>query len=87
MYIVSGLGTNLGELYAQQFRLGLVALFVLTMIVSALLIYADLKNGAKTETFFWTAIVIFRAGATNVGDFITHDLHVSYALASVALTS
>ena len=57
------------------------------MIVSAMLIYADLKNGAKTETFFWAAIVIFRAGATNVGDFMTHDPHVSYALASVALTS
>ena len=61
MYVASGLGTNLGDLYAQYFALGLVASFVLTMIVSAILIYADLKNGAKTETFFWIAIVIFRA--------------------------
>ncbi len=87
MYIASGLGTNLGDLYAQYFALGLVASFLLTMIVSAILIYADLKNGVKTETFFWIAIVIFRAGATNVGDFITHNLHVSYALASLVLAA
>src|SRR5882757_4287992 len=87
MYVASGLGTNLGDLYAQYLALGLVASFLLTMIVSAILIYADLKNGAKTETFFWTAIVIFRAGATNVGDFITHNLHVDYALASLVLAA
>jgi hypothetical protein len=87
MYVASGLGTNLGDLYAQYFALGLVASFLLTMIVSAILITADLKNGAKTETFFWVAIVIFRAGATNVGDFITHNLHVSYALASLVLAA
>ena len=87
MYVASGLGTNLGDLYAQYFALGLVASFLLTMIVSAILIYADLKNGAKTETFFWTAIVIFRAGATNIGDFITHNLHVNYALASLVLAA
>jgi len=87
MYVASGLGTNLGDLYAQYLALGLVASFLLTMIVSAILIYADLKNGAKTETFFWTAIVIFRAGATNIGDFITHNLHVNYALASLVLAA
>ena len=87
MYVASGLGTNLGDLYAQYLALGLVASFLLTMIVSAILIYADLKNGAKTETFFWTGIVIFRAGATNIGDFITHNLHVNYALASLVLAA
>jgi uncharacterized membrane-anchored protein len=85
MYVASGLGTNLGDLYAQYFNLGLVASFVLTMIVSVALIFADLKNGAKTEIFFWTAIVLFRAGATNVADFITHNLHQSYAIASLVL--
>jgi uncharacterized membrane-anchored protein len=87
MYVASGLGTNLGDLYAQYLALGLVASFLLTMIVSAILIYADLKNGANTETFFWTAIVTFRAGATNIGDFITHNLHVNYALASLVLAA
>ena len=87
MYVASALGTNLGDLYAQYFKLGLVASFVLTMIVSVMLIYADLKNGRKTEIFFWIAIVVFRAGATNVGDFITHNLHLSYALASIVLAA
>jgi uncharacterized membrane-anchored protein len=87
MYVASGLGTNLGDLYAQGFDLGLVVSFLMTMIISAGLIGANLKNGMKTEVFFWTAIVIFRAGATNVGDFITHDLHVSYALASLVLAA
>ena len=86
MYVASALGTNLG-VYAQYFKLGLVASFVLTMIVSVMLIYADLKNGRKTEIFFWIAIVVFRAGATNVGDFITHNLHLSYALASFVLAA
>jgi hypothetical protein len=44
------------------------------MIVSACLILGDMKNGPKTEIYFLTAIIIFRAGATNVGDFITHNL-------------
>lgn len=87
MYVASALGTNLGDLYAQYFSLGLIASFFLTMIVSSVLIYADLKNGTKTEIFFWIAIVLFRAGATNVGDFITHNLHVSYALASLVLAA
>jgi uncharacterized membrane-anchored protein len=85
MYVASALGTNLGDLYAQFFDLGLVASFALTMIVSAFLILGDMKNGPKTEIYFWTAIIIFRAGATNVGDFITHDLHIGYLLASVVL--
>ena len=38
MYVASGLGTNLGDLYAQYLALGLVASFLLTMIVSAILI-------------------------------------------------
>jgi hypothetical protein len=85
MYVASGLGTNLGDLYAQYFNLGLVASFFRTMIVSVGLIFADLKNRAKTEIFFWTAIVLFRAGATNVADFLTHNLHQSYAIASFVL--
>ena len=70
------------DLYAQYLALGLVASFLLTVIVSAILIYADLKNGARTETLGPPSSYSEPAG-TNIGDFITHNLHVNYALASL----
>lgn len=84
-YLASGLGTNLGDLWAQTLRFGLVGSFAALIVISAALIYADLKQGGKTEVYFWIAIVAFRAGATNVGDFITHNLHIDFALASLLL--
>ena len=87
MYVASGLETNLGDLNAQSLDLGLVAAFFLTMIVSAVLIYADLEERREDRSVLLTAIVIFRAGATNVGDFVTTTSISAICSASLVLAA
>src|ERR1700761_3230645 len=75
MYAAGALGTNLGDYWADA--LGMAASFVSLAVISALLIAADRRFGARSELCFWVAIVVFRAMATNVGDFLTDDLGIA----------
>src|ERR1700760_4955234 len=70
MYAASALGTNLRDYWADALSLGLAASFASLAVISAVLLLADRRFGATTEVFFWVAIVILRASATNVGDFL-----------------
>jgi uncharacterized membrane-anchored protein len=85
MYAASALGTNLGDYWADALSLGLAASFVSLAVISALLIGADRRFGAKTELYFWVAIVVFRAMATNVGDFLTDDVGIARPVSGVIL--
>jgi uncharacterized membrane-anchored protein len=47
---------------------------------------ADLERpfeGQETEAFYWLAIIFLRAGATNVGDGLTHIFGLSFSVASL----
>jgi uncharacterized membrane-anchored protein len=77
MFFASALGTNLGDFWADELSLGLAASFGSLAIVSAALIAGDRWFARSTEILFWLAIVLLRAAATNVGDYLTDDLGVS----------
>jgi uncharacterized membrane-anchored protein len=85
MYAASALGTNLGDFWADTLSLGLAASFASLAVISALLIVADRRFGATTELYFWVAIVVFRAMATNVGDFLTDDLAIARPISGALL--
>jgi uncharacterized membrane-anchored protein len=85
MLAASALGTNLGDFWADTLSLGLAASFASLAVIAALLIWGDRVMGRRTELFYWLAIVILRAVATNVGDFLTDDLSVKYIVSTLAL--
>jgi uncharacterized membrane-anchored protein len=85
MYAASALGTNLGDFWADTLSLGLAASFASLAVISALLIAADRRFWATTELYFWVAIVVFRAMATNVGDFLTDDLGIARPVSGALL--
>jgi uncharacterized membrane-anchored protein len=82
MLAASALGTNLGDFWSDALALGLTTSFVSLAAISAALVAGDRLWGLSTEAMFWFAIVILRAAATNVGDFVTDDLGVSRLVSS-----
>jgi uncharacterized membrane-anchored protein len=83
MYAASALGTNLGDFWADALGLGLAASFASLAAISLALILADRRFGR--ELFFWLAIVLLRAMATNVGDYLTDDLGLARLVSALAL--
>ena len=85
MFLASAFGTNFGDFWAGGQALGHPAGFMSLVLVSALALWGDRRAGLRTEGFYWVAIVALRAAATNAGDFLTHDLGLSYAWASAGM--
>jgi uncharacterized membrane-anchored protein len=83
MFAASALGTVLGDFWAEGLRLGLVLSFGSLIVISAVLIFGDMRMGRKIEAFYWLAIVVLRAAATNVGDGLIHILGLTLVVASL----
>jgi uncharacterized membrane-anchored protein len=83
MLLASACGTNLGDLASQM--LGFIGGFVLyALIFAAIFVFAGrLQTGG--EIFYWLAIVISRAGATDIADLASHQLKLAYPPAVVLL--
>jgi uncharacterized membrane-anchored protein len=84
MFAASCLGTNLGDFWADAVD-GRWLSFASLCAVSACAVWADRRHWPRTEAPYWIAIVALRAAATNVADFLTHDLGFSYPVCSAAL--
>jgi uncharacterized membrane-anchored protein len=83
MLAASALGTSLGDFWTDQLSLGLAASAAPLALVSLGLIVADRLR--PTEALFWLAIVLLRAMATNIGDFLIDDLGLGRPAATLAL--
>jgi uncharacterized membrane-anchored protein len=71
-------GTNTGDLAAGPLGLGHVrGILPLTAIFLAI-IWAEKLIDLTTVAFYWLAIIVLRTMATNIADFATHDLKLSY---------
>jgi uncharacterized membrane-anchored protein len=79
-------GANTGDFAAHKLHLGHV--FGLLPVAIAFFLILGLERRAKiaSEAYYWLAVIAIRTAATNLGDLVTHDLHVSYALVLPALT-
>ena len=78
MLAASALGTNLGDVFARLLGLPEAVSFGLLVAASALGIAGDLWAGRRTELYYWIAIVVLRAAATNVADFLTEDVQLGF---------
>jgi uncharacterized membrane-anchored protein len=85
MFAASALGTNLGDFTVDALSLGRGMSFVLLAVITGLAFWADSRFARRTDAGYWIAIVTLRAAATNVGDFLTGDLSISYPVLMVVL--
>ena len=85
MFAASALGTNLGDFTVDTLSLARGASFALLAAITVAAIWGDGKYGGRAEAGYWIAIVTLRAAATNVSDFLTHDLRLGYVAATTAL--
>lgn len=83
MFMASAFGANLGD-YVADLGARTISFVVMTIICLAAIV-GDRRAGLRTEGYYWVAIIALRAAATNLADFITHDLKVSYPLSALAL--
>lgn len=67
-------GTNLGDFASQTLGLGFVGGFTPFAILFALLAFASGRFALMGEANYWLAMIVSRAGATNLADFATHEL-------------
>lgn len=80
MLAASALGTNLGDFWADALSLGLWPAFATMALLALVAIGCDLRFGCRTEFFYWIAIVVLRAAATNIADFLTHEHAIDFLL-------
>lgn len=67
-------GTNLGDLYAHELGLGIVRGIAILAALAAAVFWAERRDGAPRELFYWLVIIIIRTGATNIADYFKHQM-------------
>jgi uncharacterized membrane-anchored protein len=85
MLAASAFGTNVGDLWAEILFPGRSASLASLLCICVAAVWYHRRAAARTEAGYWVAIVAMRAAATNLADILTHDLALSYTLASVLL--
>ncbi|WP_068079980.1 COG4705 family protein [Novosphingobium rosa] len=79
-------GTNMGDLYAHELKLGIVTGVAVLAALAAVVFVAEKRDAAPRLLYYWLVIVIIRTGATNIADYERHhirwpELLVCFALA------
>lgn len=67
-------GTNLGDLYAHELGLGIVRGIAILAVLAAMVFVVERRDSVPREIFYWLVIIIIRTGATNIADFIKHNI-------------
>jgi uncharacterized membrane-anchored protein len=73
-------GTNTGDLAAGPLGLGHVRGVLPLAAVFLAIVWAEKLLDWTTVAFYWLAIIVLRTMATNIADFATHDLKLSYPI-------
>src|SRR5215475_6221128 len=71
-------GSNTGDLEAGPLGLGHVRRRLPLSAIFLAIIWAEKTINWTTVAFYWVAIIVLRTMATNIADFATHDLKLSY---------
>src|SRR4051812_7463574 len=71
-------GTNTGDLAAGPLGLGHVRGILPLCAIFLAIIWAEKMLDWTTVAFYWLAIIVLRTMATNIADFATHDMKLSY---------
>jgi uncharacterized membrane-anchored protein len=73
-------GTNTGDLAAGLLGLGHVHGLLPLAAIFLAIVWAEKLLDWTAVAFYWLAIIVLRTMATNIADFATHDLRLSYPL-------
>jgi uncharacterized membrane-anchored protein len=71
-------GTNTGDLAAGPLGMGHVGGLLPLGAIFLAIVWAEKMLDWTTVAFYWSAIIVLRTMATNIADFATHDLKLSY---------
>jgi uncharacterized membrane-anchored protein len=67
-------GTNLGDLYAHNSGLGLIGGVPILAAFAAVVFLLERRDGTPRELWYWLVIIIIRTGATNIADYLNHQI-------------
>jgi uncharacterized membrane-anchored protein len=77
-------GTNLGDLYAHDSGLGLIGGVPILAALAAAVFLIERRDATPRELYYWLVIIIIRTGATNIADYLKHQ--ISYPVFGLILT-
>lgn len=84
--MVSVFGANLGDFTAHDLRLGYaLGLAPMAALFAAILI-VERRHNSWSQAYYWLAIIVVRAAATNLADLATLDLGLGMVRAVAGLT-
>ncbi|WP_321937502.1 hypothetical protein [Paraburkholderia sp. J8-2] len=83
--VASMCGTNLGDIIPHYLGLQTAAGLLLTTVLFALVMLAERFSTTGSEMFYWAAILIVRAAATDIADGLVEHAHLGYLAAGVIL--
>ena len=72
--LASLFGTNLGDLYAHNSGLGLIGGVPILIALAAGVFLVERFDTAPRELYYWLVIIIIRTGATNIADYLKHQM-------------
>ena len=78
-------GANAGDLAAGPLGLGHVAGLLPMATIFTAIVFIERAATFTTVLYYWLAIIVLRTMATNIADFATHDLKVSFPLLEAGL--
>ena len=62
-------GTNMGDLYSHELKLGIVLGTAILAALAAAVFLVERRDRAPRELYYWLVIIIIRTGATNIADY------------------
>jgi uncharacterized membrane-anchored protein len=72
--IASVFGANCGDFIARYFKLGHTGGLLPLAIILAIILIAERRDKFAHQAYYWAAIIVIRAAATNLADFGASDL-------------
>lgn len=84
--LVSIFGANLGDFAARDLHLGHALGLAPMAVMLAAVFIVERRDQSWNQMYYWIAIIIVRAAATNLGDLLASDLKLGRPLAAALLT-
>ena len=85
--LASIFGTNLGDLYAHELRLGIYLGTAILAALAGIVFLVERRDNRPNELFYWLVIIIIRTGATNIADYLAFRVHVPKLPLSLGLAA
>lgn len=74
--LASVFGTNLGDYYAHETKLGIVSGLAVLALFAALVFVVERLEAKRHEVYYWLVIILIRTGATNIADYLAFRVRI-----------